>query len=235
MRFFNDFPEAINELRRELKEMGIRIHTKSVQNKNIEGKADFDTLELQNYTYTVLHPNADQVPLKNEAWADAEIAERLICMKDGLHNDFMFGVNPGEAYKLRGEYWNQFINKDGEFDYSYSERYAASLDNVITALEKDRLTRRAFLPVFSAGEDFQDDFSKRIPCTIGYWFNYRNEKLNITYLLRSSDFGEHFNYDIWLTSKLLEFVAGKIHVPVGTFTHWIGSFHVFEKDVSEVF
>lgn len=231
MRFFKDFPEAINELRRELKEMGIKVHTKSVQNLNIEGKDDFETLELQNYTYTVLNPRTDQIPLKNPDWAHMEFNERII----SLNEDTMFGVNPGKAWKLREPYWGQFINRDGEFDYSYSERYGMSLRNVIEALKKDILTRRAFLPVFDPGQDYQDELSRRIPCTIGYWFNYRNDRLNVTYLLRSSDFGEHFNYDIWLTTKLLEFMASQIGVQAGTFTHWIGSFHVFGKDVAEVF
>lgn len=226
MRIYRNFPEAYNELRRELKEMGIKIHTKSVQNLNIEGKEDMSTLEIQNYTYTVLSPNADEVPVKNIEWAEAEFADRI----SGDET-----LNPGETYKFRSETWTPLLNELGMFDYTYPQRLANTLVPAIRALKLDLYTRRAFVAVFDAELDSTDDFRTRIPCTLGYWFNYRQDKLNMTYLLRSSDFGEHYNYDVYLATRLLNYVASEIGVQPGTFTHWIGSFHVFAKDVEGVF
>lgn len=232
MRFYANFPEATNELRRELKEMGIQVRTKSVQNLNIEGKKEYETLELQNYIYTVIHPKLEDIPLRSLEWAEAELSERLY----SYLND-RGGVNPGTAWKIRRETWGPLINGRGEFDYTYSQRYSdGNLYRIIDLLKKDRFTRRAFMPVFDMVEDMQNMLNTRIPCTLGYWFNYRNDKLNMTYLLRSSDFSEHFNYDIWLSTALLKFVAKEVgDLEVGTFTHWIGSFHVFSKDVEDVF
>jgi thymidylate synthase len=224
VRFYTDFPEAINEIRRELKEMGIRVHTKSVQNKNIEGKDEFDTLECQNYIYTVTQPNWRDVPLRTPAWGDAEFVERTSEVK----------TNPGQAWKLREDYWKQFL-VNGRFDYAYPDRMAGQLSQVINALNKDEMCRRAFLPIWAHGTDEQDNFGTRVPCSLGYWFNYRQGKLNVTYLLRSSDFFEHFNYDIYLADRLKCFVAEKLNLQPGTFTHWIGSLHCFQKDVKDVF
>jgi thymidylate synthase len=225
MRFYQDFPEAISELRRELKEMGIRVHSKSVQNLDISDKPEFDSLELQNYTYTVLNPNIDLIPIKNMEWAEAEFKDRISGKE----------INPGEAYKLRPETWSHLLNEYGMFDYTYPNRLSDSLAPAIRALKKDLYTRRAFIAVFNPWQDMTDRFNTRIPCTLGYWLNFRKNALNITYLLRSSDFSEHFNYDVYLATRLMIYVAEQIGVQPGAFTHWIDSFHVFKKDVEGVF
>ena len=221
MRFYKDWPEATNELRRELKEMGVKIVTRSVQNK----VGEFPTLELQNYCYTVLDPQPDDIPLKCPEWAQAEFNDRV-------SGEF---INPGHTWKMRAELWGPLLNKDNRFDYWYPERMAVSLEPAIMALHQDLYTRRAFIPIFSIEDDKVDNLHQRVPCTIGYWLNYRQDKLNMTYLLRSSDFSEHYNYDVWLATKLLQYIAEKINVKSGTFTHWIGSFHVFENQVEGVF
>lgn len=182
-------------------------------------------MELQNYIYTVTQPNWDSIPLKNRDWAVLEFAERTGGQP----------LNPGTAWKKREEYWKQFLTSGGLFDYAYPERMAYQLPSVIEALKKDPMTRRAFLPIYDATQDTQDDFGCRIPCSLGYHFLYRQGKLNVTYLLRSSDFFEHFNYDIYLADRLKCYVAERCSMEPGNFTHWVGSLHVFAKDVEGVF
>lgn len=224
MRFYKTFPQAINEIKRDIAEMGVRIHTKSVQNIDVSENPDYDSLELTNYTYTVLEPDWHHIPLQNSMWAETEFWERV----QGIP------VNPGTSWEFRREYWSQFLH-NGHFDYTYPERMAGVLGDVIETLSKDSMTRRAFLPIFSHDEDRVDAFNRRIPCSLGYWFNIRGGQLNITYLLRSSDFSEHFNYDIYLADRLKCFIAERLGVSSGTFTHWIGSLHVFQKDIKGVF
>lgn len=225
MRFYRSFPEAINEIRREIKEMGVMIHTKSVQNKDISLDADYETLEVTDYIYKVMNPQYKEIPLKDPDWCQLEFMERI----GGKP------LNPGEAWKLRRPYWEQFLNEAKKFDYAYPERMASQLTDVIDALKADRMTRRAYLPIFDAQEDIQNDFTTRIPCSLGYWFNYRQGKLHMTYMLRSSDFSEHFNNDIYLANRLQCYVAEQTGLEPGNFCHWIGSLHVFAKDVKGVF
>lgn len=231
MRFFRNFPEAINEIKRELKEMGIKIHTKSVQNKDISDNPDYETMELQNYQYLVTSPDFTQIPLRSPDWAEAEFIERTCGIP----------LNPGEAWRYREDYWKNFLvdcNSGSSrkiFDYAYPQRMAIPLRHVIEALKKDPYTRRAYLSIFDRYEDFPDAFGSRIPCSVGYHFLYRQGQLNATYLLRSSDFFEHFNYDIYLADRLKCFIAKECGMKPGTFSHWIGSLHCFAKDVAEVF
>jgi thymidylate synthase len=224
LRHYQTFPIAFNELKRELGEMGIRVQTKSVQNLNVENNPDWEMMELQNYIYTVTQPDYRDFTPNHPAWCEAEFKERTETRE-----------NPGEAWKLREAYWKQFLNSRGKFDYAYPQRMSHNLNLVIKALQKDLNTRRAFLPIIDIIDDDPDDFGKRFPCSLGYLFQYRQDGLNMTYLLRSSDFFEHFTNDIWLANKLQYHVAEKLGVKVGYFCHWIGSFHCFAKNVKEVF
>ena len=225
MRFYQTFPEALNEIRRELKEMGIKIHTASFQNKDISRDPDMETLELQNYQYLVTDPITDSIPLANPEWAQKDFMERISERP----------LNPGEAWKLRESTWKPFLRGNGRFDYTYPERLCDPIRTTLEALKKDINTRRAFLPVFDRQIDNQCDFTTRIPCSLGYWFYFRQEKLNVTYLQRSADFYEHFNYDIWMATMLNQYLAYRLSVPCGTFSHWVGSLHIFAKDVQGVF
>lgn len=219
-RFYETFPEAINEIKRDLKEMGIRTITQSVQNI----KEPIAGFELQNYTYRVTRPDFTQIPLKSSHWAEAEFVERT----SG------FALNPGHAWKFRRDYWERFLNREGKFDYAYPERMAKNLINVIDALRKDPSTRRAYLSILG-NQDPPNDFSVRYPCSVGYHFMYRQGQLDVTYYLRSSDFFEHFNYDIYLADRLKCYVAATLGLKPGFFVHYVDSLHVFERDVEGVF
>ena len=98
MRVFKDFPQAINEIKRDLNEMGIPVVTETMQDKKIAGNKEYDTLELQNYVYTVLEPDTHELKLDNLEWAEGEWMERAL----GIAGS---GVNPGEYYKFRSEVW----------------------------------------------------------------------------------------------------------------------------------
>jgi thymidylate synthase len=226
MRFYANFPEAINELRRELKEMGLQVKTKSVQNLDISNNQDYQSLELQNYTYTVLDADWNDIPVKSREWAATDFHERISGEP----------LNPGEAWTIRGNYWRTFlVGNPPKFHYTYAERMSKTLQQVTDLLKKDLSTRRAYLAIFDPLLDSVNKLDERIPCSLGYWFNFRNDQLNITYLQRSCDFGEHAFYDMYMATRLKDYVADCLKVKPGTFTHWLGSLHVFAKDVKDVF
>lgn len=223
MRQYSSFPIALNEIKRELKEMGILVTTQSVQNI----QKPIEAYELQSYQYMVTQPDWNTIPVKSEHrdWCEVEFHERVSGSP----------LNPGVAWKLRRKYWEPFLNKFGKFDYAYPERMSLNLDKVIHALKKDINTRRAFLPVLDRQIDEADDFSKRFPCTLGYHFLFRQGKLNMTYLLRSSDYFEHLANDLYLANRLQCHVAESVGVEPGYFCHWVGSLHCFVRDVEGVF
>lgn len=234
MRIFSTYPEAINEIRRDLKEMGVRHFTKTMQNKNIEGNPDFATLELQNYIYTIINPDLRHLE-PTQPWANAEWAERQL----GIQGN---PVNPGTAWELRSDVWKQFLVQNDrstaevEFDYSYSERFAMydQVHHVIERLKEDKGSRQLYVTVW-AGWDSHKLGKARVPCSLGYHFMMRGGQLNMTYFMRSCDFSTHFQNDLYLARMLQTYVAQAAEVPPGQFTHFIASMHVYQKDVANVF
>lgn len=230
MRIFLNFEQAFNEIRRELAEMGIDVHTKTMQDKNIEDDPNYATKELQFYSYRVLNPRLEDIDTPTPEWAKAEWEER----KAGIEGN---PVNPGEAYKLRDSVWNEFLH-EGKFAYSYSDQFAQDnqVQNVIEALKKDPMTRQANIAMWDTEDSkWLGSAKKRVPCSLNWLFQYRFGKLNMEYNMRSCDFATHFKNDVYEAFSLQKYVAEKTGLPVGDFIHHIASFHVYQKDVKDVF
>lgn len=231
MRIYQNFKEALNEIKRDIAEMGVKVHPQTMQNKQVADNPDYETLELQNYVYCVTGPKVEDLN-PTQPWADAEFGERL---DSNL-------INPGEAWKLRSEVWEQFLISPvhpawRSFDYTYSERYNDSnqVGYIVEELKKHPDSRQLFLSVWDPCEDIEVLGKCRVPCTLGYLFQRRENKLHVTYLMRSADFITHFENDLYLTLRLTQHIADAVGIPVGRFTHFIGSLHVYQKDVKGVF
>lgn len=230
MRMYKWFPEALSEIKRDLKEMGIKVHSQTYQDKDISSDPEFEALELQNYIYTVISPNSTQLN-PTQPWADKEWGER----KNGiLRRSFH---NPGRAWRLRKDVWEQFLNKSGKFAYTYAERFASysQVIKIIKRLKEDPDSRQLFISVWRPADVEKLGGISRIPCTLGYYIQCRERAINLTYLQRSADLATHFENDVYLAIKMQEFIAKETGYSPGKYTHWIGSLHVFNKDVKEIF
>lgn len=231
MRIYENCYELMSEMGRNLWEMGSEVKPKTYQNKSIEGNDDFVTKELicEQYCLTRMpDPEFLFIYTKCRDWADAEFQERI-------SNEC---INPGEAWKLRRDVWEEFLNNEGEFDYTYSERMFFNLPRLIELLKSDNDTRKAVLPIFNGNNNDDADYydgTHRIPCSMYYGFlirenAYGEKQLNICYHQRSSDFVTHFGNDVYLAWKLMEYVAEKVGVKPGYLYHTIDSIHSYKKD-----
>lgn len=208
-------------------EMGILVHPHSWQDKNVENDPDFDTLELQNYIYTVTNPDPWQLE-PTQPWAELELVDRLY----GEGN-----ANPGFAWKSREELWAQFIEKStGQFSYTYDERLNFQYAPIIEELRENPDSRQLYMSVWDPDIDiFRIGGVRRIPCSLGYLLQARGNQLHMTYMMRSSDFITHFQNDVWLACMMQVWLSKKANIPMGRFTHYIGSLHIFRKDSQGVF
>lgn len=220
MRLYSNFQEALNEMRRDVAELGQKVHPQTMQDKDIANDPDYETLEYRNHIYTVTRPELDDLhPI--QPWADAEFDERV------------HGVTEGTAWTLRREIWQEFYDRG--FGYTYGERYSISLDAVVRELQTHPDTRQAFISVWSPDRDAGRLGKTRVPCSLGYWLALRDETLSLTYLQRSADLETHLENDIYLAHKLQRYIADRLRAGVGHYIHWIGSLHVYRKDVADVF
>lgn len=234
---------------RNLYEMGATVKPKHYQNKNIEGNDNFVTKELICEQYCLLElPDPENLFIFMEEgvreWAEAEFQERI----SGIR------YNPGEAWKLRKNIWEEF-RVDDKFDYTYPERINAivqyngvqstKLNALIQLLKDDPDTRKAILDIYGGvnhGHPYNNTFDAerldghaRIPCSMYYDFlireNQKGEKiLNICYHQRSSDFITFFGTDVYFAWRLMEYVADKVGVKPGYLYHTIDSIHSYKKD-----
>jgi len=230
MRAFATFDEVKSEVARDLKELAVVYQSHSVQDKFVENDPGFQTHELINYSYTLLDPSSVKVPNEQAFYITAEFRERISGRP----------LNPGTAFMEDEEYWSQFLHEDdnGEpkFSYTYPERMAYALEQVIYALRADSNTRRAYLPIFWGEDVFNEAREVRIPCSLGYSFLIRNDKLWMHYMMRSCDFAKHFHKDVCLAIMLQEYVFKRVKVTeLGPFTHTIFSLHAFAKDLAGIF
>lgn len=250
MRIYSSSRELMSEMGRDLWEMGHEVKPKTYQNKVIEGDENFITKEefCKQYCLTSLNdPEFLFIFTKAKEWAEAELKERLSgkC------------INPGKAWELRKEVWEQFLVEDNElgtgmpyFDYTYSVRmntstlnpvfddtegverelYIPIIEALIKLLKFDPDTRKAVLPIFTGHDCNYYDGSRRIPCSMYYGFFIREGKLNMTYHQRSSDFVCHFGNDVYLAWRTMEYVADRVGVKPGHLIHTIDSLHCYKKD-----
>ena len=229
MRIYKNFPEAMSEIKRDVVEMGIKAHPKTYQDKYIGNDAGFETMELQNYIYTVVNPVKEELN-PNQPWADAEWLERLQGMNGKI-------VNPGQAWKLRKEVWEEFLDEKGKFAYTYGERFCLcdQVQNIIDRIKVDPESRQLFITVWNPSDSYKLGGVSRVPCSLGYQIQIRKGGLNLTYLQRSADVVTHFTNDVYLAFRMQEHIAGCTGYKIGTYTHWIGSLHTFKKDSQGVF
>lgn len=233
MRIYSNCKHLMSEIRRDVMEMGVLTHSNSMQNKDVSNNPEFDTKEIINYQYCltsiydedILFPDA-----KVKKWAEAELQERL-------HTD----CNPGEAYKLRPEVWDQFL-VDGKFDYAYPKRmnnhfYQGSysitpLAKIISEIRSNPDSRQLILSIWDRSDIQYIGGQRRVPCSIYYQFILRDYRLHIIYNQRSADIVTHLGNDIWLAFKLMEYIAKVTGHMSGYLYHNIGSLHSYRKDWS---
>lgn len=161
-------------------------------------------------------------------------------------------TNPGEAYKTwpYAKQTEEYMD-DKVFSHTYQERFwpklanpeekgyyvhegirykVGDLQDVINQLRENPLTRQAYLPIFFP-EDTGAVHKQRVPCTLGYYFWVEDNKLHCNYMIRSCDALRHFRNDVYLTSRLLIYVANELDLSYGKLHFFCFNLHVFQNDV----
>lgn len=244
MRIYSNCKEAISEIQRDLFEMGIEVHPQSMQNKIVANDESYMTKELQGYSFMILN-DSDMNEMVGEClnWCQAEFKERINGWEDpareiesGSAVGFEEGTptkNPGEAYKLRKEVWEEFL-VDGKFCYTYNERMQKQIKADIEELRKNPDSRQVIIQFHNRDID-QDKMGgkSRVPCSMFYQLMIREGKLDIIYTMRSTDFFTHFKNDIWHAIRFRNFVAEQLNIPTGKFIMFASSLHAYKKDFPE--
>jgi thymidylate synthase len=233
MRIFINPLDMLNEVERDLVEMGTKYQSATVQDQDVKDDPDFQTIELVGYAYMLAQFDINgmtELVKKdgkiNMEWLIAELSERTY----GLNNNDIT-MNPGRAWLYNEEFWGKFI-RDGVFSYSYCERFQEQLPYIIRELQLRPNTRQAVMTMYDRHQDMLNWGGRdRVPCSLTYQFLLREDKLCLIYNQRSCDFVKFFPADVFLTVGLLQYVANQIGKEPGQFIHFLGSLHAFAGDL----
>jgi thymidylate synthase len=226
-RIFDNCIEAVEEVKRDIMVRGLNVHPERMQNKDVKADASFDTKELLGYSLVVCHFN------DRDRMLDYFKIPKSYCVKEMEHrlDVSRSAENPGVAYLDREELWKEFLDENGQFDYTYSARLH-TLDQyklVVELLRRDPNTRQGVLVIYDLINDTLHKGTKRIPCSMYYQFLIRRKKLVLIYNMRSCDFMSHFGADLWMARELQEKVASELSISAGEIQMFIGSLHVYKK------
>lgn len=108
------------------------------------------------------------------------------------------------------------------------------LGDIVELMKRERYTRQAYLPLWFP-EDTGVVHGGRVPCTLGYQFMVREERMHIWYYMRSCDIVRHFRDDVYMAVRLAQWMGQQIGVTeMGQLHMNIASLHAFEPDLARL-
>lgn len=150
---------------------------------------------------------------------------------------YFTGRNDVKFISTFGSMWER-LSDDGKTNnsaYGYLMKHAFGFDQIekiIELLRKDPNSRRAVINLNTPNEHVIE--TKDEPCTICLQFLIRDGRLNCTTVMRSNDIWFGFPYDVAFFTLLQMYIADRLEVEYGTYTHFVISMHLYDRNVEEV-
>ncbi|MFD1608807.1 thymidylate synthase [Oceanobacillus luteolus] len=178
-----------------------------------------ETKELRNVTITIKDPS--KLLLLN--------AKRNISLKYAFGELFWYLSGSDELNfishyaKSYGKYSDDGVRLNG----AYGPRIIEQIEKIQELLTHDPNSRRAVISIYHDLELSLN--SKDIPCTLNLQFLIRDNKLHLITTMRSNDLYLGFPYDLFSFGMIQRWLALKLNTELGTYTHFIGSVHIYKK------
>lgn len=144
-------------------------------------------------------------------------------------------IHPSSSFQQArcDEYAKQLIHgvqnshqPNENFAYTYHERLflESQYDDVLQRLRDNPSSRRAVLYTWLPAIDNKSD---EVPCLQSIQLLIRNNRLNALVYMRSNDVLSAFGPNAYGLVRLLGTISLELEVPMGTYTHIIGSPHLY--------
>ena len=179
----------------------------------------FKTIELSPFIYRTLNVDKNILSNKtrkiNKAFAVAE----FLWMMSGRDDLKMLSF----YNKKISDYSDDGVTLSG----AYGKNLKPQLEVVLKKLKEDIYTRQAVINIW---QDVKRE-SKDVPCTISMQFivNSFNE-LEFIVNMRSNDAWLGLPYDFFNFTTIQQYVAMKLGLSVGYYTHVVGSMHIYDEN-----
>lgn len=189
-----------------------------------EGEVIRKSRAIYNLSFQI-NPNQSLIlPKKNWTWAFVELFDRL--------NPFY--KNPGYSYKFRPHWKKKLEKEDGHFVYNYHDRIGSQLTSIFDQLSSSRNSSQAVLTIYNDSDLLDYKKLKRVPCTIAlHFFVSKDRKLHLTVFMRTNDVINLLVYDVFHHSILQKFIASRLGLEVGNYTHYTSiAYYQKKRDVT---
>ena len=149
--------------------------------------------------------------------------------------------NPSlEAIQLYTTAWDRMSDDGMSVNSNYGARiqeatceYSGDTFNQLTMVEnilREHPESRQAVIHIKQPRDLMKYPTKDVNCTVCLQFFIRDEKLYLTTYMRSNDLWMGFPNDVFQFTALQIYLAMRLGVKLGTYTHIAGSLHLYERD-----
>ena len=207
---------AYKKLANDLLDKG---HT--METKNVRG----NTKELCNYMLTIDDLDCEYISLKTGKTNLTYLAAELLWYWSA-RNDVEF---IGKFAKLWKALSDDGVTNNSAYGYILQKKHGFDqIEKIIELLRYDPYSRRAVININVPNEKVIE--TKDEPCTICLDYQIRNGKLHCTCVMRSNDMNFGLRNDLGFFISLQKYIAKRLNVPVGTYTHFAMSIHFYDRD-----
>lgn len=150
---------------------------------------------------------------------------------------YFTGRNSVDFIGTFGSMWKR-LSDDGKtcnsaYGYLMKEAHGFNqIEKVIELLKHDSNSRRAVINLNVPNENVIE--TKDEPCTIALQFLVRKGELHCTGMMRSNDIWFGFPYDITFFTELQKYIADQLGLEYGSYTHFVTSLHLYDKDAIKI-
>ena len=169
-----------------------------------------------------------------------DVSNAVISIRD-ISIEYLFGElvwyfsrrNDLKFISKFSSFWNH-LSDDGETCNSayghiiFQKHGFDQLGKCIELLRRDPNSRRAVININVPNEHVRE--TKDEPCTVSIQFLLRDNKVLCTVYMRSNDIWFGFPYDVVFFTELQRIVAMNLDAELGTYTHMVGSLHMYDRD-----
>lgn len=109
----------------------------------------------------------------------------------------------------------------------------SQFERVLNLVNVEQDSKRAAM-IIMRPDELEDQANPDVACTLALQLMLRDGRLHMTSYMRGNDAMIGLLCDVFSFTMILEFAARLLGVPVGTYTHHVGSMHVNTLDVDRV-
>lgn len=196
-----------------------------METRNIRG----GTKELCNYMFTIDDLDSEYVSLVTGKSNLTYLAAEILWYWSS-RNDTEFIGKFGPMWKKLSD---DGIHANSAYGYILKEKFGFNqIEKIVELLTVDPYSRRAVMNINVPNENVIE--TKDEPCTVCLDYQIRNGKLHCTCVMRSNDVNFGLRNDLGFFISLQKYIAERLHVPVGTYTHFAMSIHFYDRDTKFV-